>query len=410
VLLWKLGYRNLWRNRRRTLLTMTAMAFSTGIVILTFSVYEGMFRDMIDSSTTMYYGHVQITAKGYFNNPRLELTIPDDDLRERIIPDPRVKGMSGRVQGFALLSYGAGDSSRSQPAELLGIDPEKENQVSTLSRKVLAGRFITSPFAKEMVLGKGLARSLGAKTGGEIVAMGQDMYGSVAADIFHVAGIIDTGDPVRDASLALTGLGALQTMLDMNGKLNEWAITLESPTEAIGFASGWQRSLPGIDVLPWNSFLSQLNDIINIKKISKFIFAVIFYFAVILVTGNTIHMSILERMREFAVMGAIGLKPLRLASLVITEGMIMSGIAAVAGEILGLLPTLYILNHPIDLSSFMTSISIADSTIQPRIRTALAIDNLIIPVLLIFVFGVIVSLFPARRLKKMRPVNVLREV
>ena len=120
-----------------------------------------------------------------------------------------MKGMSGRVKGFALLSYGSGDSSRSQPAELLGIDPDNENQVSTLSRKVLAGSFITSPSAKEIVLGKGLALSLGAKPGGEIVAMGQDMYGSVAADIFHIAGIIDTGDPVRDTSLALVGLGAL---------------------------------------------------------------------------------------------------------------------------------------------------------------------------------------------------------
>jgi len=389
---------------------MTAMAFSTGIVILTFSVYEGMFRDMIDSSTEMYYGHVQITAKGYFNNPRIELTIPADDLREKVMRDPRVKGMSGRVQGFALLSYGSGDSGRSQPASLLGIDPEKENQVSTLSRKVLAGSFITSTLAKEMVLGKGLALSLGAKPGGEIVAMGQDMYGSVAADIFHIAGIIDTGDPVRDTSLALVGLGALGNLLDMSGKLHEWAITLDSPTEASEFAADWQKSLPGLEVLPWNSFLPQLNDILQVKKISKFIFALIFYFAVILVTANTIHMSILERMREFAVMGAIGLRPLKLASMVVIEGMIMSGIAAVAGEILGLLPTLYLQNHYIDLSSFMTSISLADSTIQPRIRTALAADNLYIPVLMIFVFGIVISLFPALRLKKMRPVNVLREV
>jgi ABC-type lipoprotein release transport system permease subunit len=389
---------------------MTAMAFATGIVILTFSVYEGIFRDMIDSSTEMYYGHVQITAKGYFKNPRIEMTIPGNNIREKILHDPRVKGMAGRVKGFALLSYGNGDSSRSQPAQLMGIDPGEENQVSLLSQRVLKGNFISGSDTKEIVLGIGLARSLGAGPGSEIVVMGQDFYGSVTGSILYIAGIIDSGDPVRDASLALVGLGTLQDMLDMKGKLHEWAITLRSPIEAREFASELQKTLPEMDVLPWNSFLPQLNDILNVSEISRFIFALIFYFAVILVTANTMYMSLLERMREFAVMGAIGLRPLNLSSMVIIEGMIMSGIAAVAGELIGLLPTLYLQNHFIDLSSFMTSISLADSTIQPRIRTSIAPDNLYIPVLMIFFFGVIISLFPAWRLKKMRPVDVLREV
>jgi len=389
---------------------MTAMAFATGIVILTFSVYEGTFRDMIDSSTEMYYGHVQITAKGYFSNPRIEKTISSDLIHEKILRDPRVKGMSGRVQGFALLSCGNGDSSRSQPAELMGIDPKEENKVSLLSRRVLTGNFISGAGTKEIVLGKGLASSLGAKPGGEIVAMGQDYYGSVTADIFYVAGIIDSGDPVRDTSLALVGLTTLQNMLDMNGKLHEWAITLRSPMEAREFAADLQSTLPEMDVLSWNSFLPQLNAILHVSEISRFIFALIFYFAVILVTANTMYMSLLERMREFAVMGAIGLKPLKLTFMIVIEGMIMSGISAFVGGIIGLLVTIYLQNHFIDLSSFMTSISLSDSTIQPRIRTVLAAANLYIPVLMIFFFGIIISIFPAWRLKKMRPVDVLREV
>lgn len=409
MLLARLGYRSLWRNRRRTILTMTAMGFATALIVLTLSVYEGMFRDMIENATE-YQGQIRITAEGYFEEPQMDITVPQDTLRQALLEYPNVRGVAGRLRGFALLSYGEGDSSRTQATELLGIDPDEEGGVSRFRERVIAGRFLSGPATREIVLGRGLARSLEVEIGGEIVAMGQDAYGSVAADIFRVAGIVDTGDPLRDISLALVGRRTLQTMLALNGQLHEWTLRLNSPLQAESVSAALRRDLAGYDVRSWNRFLPQLNNILEISNASRFIFALIFYFAVVLVTVNTIYMALFERMREFAVMSAIGLRPVRLSLLILLEALFMSGIAGIIGGIVGYLAALLLERYTIDISSFMPSVSIAETTMAPRIRAVPTPDTVLIPVFLVIALGTLVALFPAWRLKRLRPVEVLREV
>ena len=409
MLLARLSWRNLWRNRRRTLLTMSAMGFATAIVILTLSIYDGMFQDMIESAT-LYQGQVKVQAKGYFENSRTDLTMAADHVRETLLADSEVKGVAGRVRTFALLSSGEGDSSSTQPAEILGIDPAEERGVSGFDRRVVNGRFLSASDTKDMVLGRSLALRLDARPGDEVVAMGQDTYGSVAADVFRVVGLIDTGDPIRDSSLALVGRRTLQNLLVLDGSFHQWIITLKHPDAALRFSERIGARFAGAEVLPWNRFLPLLNDLLGLTKVSRFIFAIIFYFAVILVTVNTMYMALIERMHEFAVMNAIGLRPVRLSTMVVLEALFMSSIAAVAGGILGSLGGWYLQGHPVDLSGFMESITYAESTIQPRIRAWMTFDSTIVPVCMLVVFGVIVALFPALRLRKIRLVAVLREV
>ncbi|MHB9028182.1 MAG: ABC transporter permease, partial [Candidatus Latescibacterota bacterium] len=355
-------------------------------------------------------GQIRITAEGYFEDQETDLTIPQDTIRQTILSYPGALGAAGRVRGFALLSYGEGDSSRAQASELLGIDPNEEQGVSEFAGRVIAGRFLSGTSAKEIVLGRGLARSLEAEVGGEIVAMGQDVYGSVAADIFRVAGIMDTGDPLRDVSLALTGRQTLQNMLALDGQLHEWAVRLRSPLQANAAAAGLQAELPGYDVRPWTRFLPQLNDILKISEVSRFIFALIFYFAVTLVTVNTMYMALFERMREFAVMSAIGLRPARLALLIVLEALLMSGIAGIIGGIVGFLAALFLQAHPVDISSIMPTVTFAETTLQPRIYAVPAPNVVFVPILMVIGLGSLAALFPAWRLKRLRPVEVLREV
>lgn len=272
MLLTRLAYRCLWRNRRRTLLTMSAIGFATALVVLTLSVYEGIFQDLIEGATA-YQGQIRATAPGYFDNPSLDLTAPMDSLRQAILSVRKVRGAAGRVRGYALLSYGEGDSSHTQPTELLGIDPVEERGVSVFAGRVIRGKFLSGPGTKEIVLGKGLARSLEATLGGEIVVMGQDIYGSVAADILHVAGIVDTGDPLRDISLALVGRSTLQNLLVVGDNVHEYAVSIRNPSRAAETAAELHRLLPRLDVRPWNMFLPQLNDMLQISRISQYIFS-----------------------------------------------------------------------------------------------------------------------------------------
>ncbi len=409
-LLFKLAYRNLWRNSRRTLLTMSAMGMATAVVIITLGIYDGMLWDMIEGATELYHGQVKITAKQYMEKRQINLTIPENGLKELIENDSRVKGIAGRVRGFALLSFGEGDASHTQPAELFGIEPVEERSVSRLADHVIEGTFLSDTSSDDILLGKGLARLLEAEVGGEIVAMGQGADGSIAAGIFHVVGIIDTGDPLRDVSLSVVGRKTLQEMLVLEGRLHEYSISLKRSLEAEEWASDLKLNDMGMEVTPWNVFLPQMGSIFEMWGAIKFIFALIFYFAVILVTTNTMYMSFLERIREFGIMGAVGLKSKRLSLMIIFEGFLLSSLAGLFGGLVGILISFYLKEHYIDLSGFISQISFGETTIQPRIRTYPALDNMLYPIVMLIVLGIIVSLFPANKVRRLRPVEVLREV
>jgi len=410
VLLLKLGYRNLWRNRRRTLLTMTAMAVATAMVILMLGVFGGMLWDMRDSATTSYYGHAKITAAGYLDQRKLHLTIPQEGVRDKLIGDPGVIGAAGRVRGFALLSFGEGESSHTQPAELFGIDPAEERTVTNLDTRVIEGSFVSGSDSHDMVIGKGLARRLETEIGGEIVVMGSGADGSIAADIFTVAGIIESGDPIRDSSLAVVGRQTLQSMLVLEGRLHEVAVLLKRPLTAREWVGSVRPQFPDYEVLSWFTFLPAMGQIFDLWAAIEWVFAIIFYFAVILVAVNTMYMAFFERIREFGIIGAIGLKKRNLAYMIIIEGLLMSSISGIIGGIVGSALVLYMSKHFIDLSMFFEPITFAGTVFLPRIRAYPSVENMISPVVMIVVLGGIVALFPARKLMKLRPVDALREV
>ncbi len=410
MLILKLGYRNLWRNRRRTLLTMSAMALATALLILTLGIYDGMLWDMIEGATDLYHGHVKITAEDYLDQHKLHQNLPSDFMENGIGSLPHVKGMAGRVRGYALLSFQNGDESHSQPAELFGIDPAEEKTVTTLDKHVSEGVFLTDPASDQIVLGKGLAQLLETEIGGEIIAMGQGADGSIAADIFHVVGIINTNDPIRDAMLAVVGRNRLQEMLVVEGRLHEVALSLDSALKAEEWVAEHRDSAGDLVMSPWNEFLPQIGQVLKMWGTLKLIFAIIFYFAVILVSANTMYMALLERMREFGIMGAIGMKIRRLSWLIVLEGFLMSAISGMAGGIVGVIGTYILRDHHIDLSRWITPIAYAETVLVPRIRSYPNPGSMFMPIIVIIILGVIVSLFPARKLKKQRPVDVLREV
>jgi len=261
-----------------------------------------------------------------------------------------------------------------------------------------------------MVLGSGLAKLIEAEIGGEIVVMGQGADGSIAADIFTLTGIIDTGDDLRDSMFAVVGRSTLQELLVIEGRFHELSISLKRSLQAEKWAKLIQPEFPDMVVTSWYDFLPQISGIIEIWDSIKFIFAMVFYFAVILICTNTMYMALLERLREFGIMGAIGMKRRRLSFMIVLEGFLMSSIAGIAGGLVGCALTFFLKDHYIDLSGYMSEIAYAETVIQPRLRTYPALDNILMPVVIIALLGTIVALFPARRLERHRPVDVLREV
>lgn len=406
----KLSFRNLWRNKRRTLLTMAAMAFSTGLLIMTLGITGGVLADAVESATGLYHGHAKITAPGYLEGRDIALNLGEDSLPPSLKEDPQTRGVAGRVRGFMLLSSGSESEAESHPAELLGIDPSEEEAVSGLSGRVASGSVLTSADSDGILLGTVLARRLGATLGSEVVAMGQAVDGSIAPGLFKVSGLIESGDVMLDSSLALVGRRTLQDMLGMDGRVHEWVVKLDSPMTSRGWAEAMQASVPDAEVSPWQKLLPGMAEMIDKSGASKVMSTIIFYFAVILVTVNTMYMAQLERMREFAVMGAIGLKPRRLMSLIVLEGAMMSALAALVGGIVGAAFSFYMVDHPWVMARGADSVSMGGATVATAMHSLPTWDTIVFPVLVMTLLGGLISFFPAWKLGRLRPVDALREV
>lgn len=410
MLFLRIAYRNLRRHRRRTQLTMSAMILANALLIFSLSMNDGLIWDIINSSTEVIPGHLTLAAPGYLERPTLHAAIPEDPaFRESLRRRPGVRGVCGRVSCFALLSCGKDTACRTLPAEILGIDPREELSVSRLPRSVAEGIFLPDPSTRGILLGKGLARNLEAKVGSEIVLMGQAADGSMAAEVFQLFGIFDTGDTLRDSALALVGRKTAQELFCLDGKIHTWRVFLRQPLAAEEAAATWVPAGGPIEATSWQKLLPQMAAILKFLGIIQVIIMVIFYSAVFLVSSNTMYMAFLERTREFAIIRAIGLSPRRLARLLLLEGMLLSGVSAVLGTGLGYAIAVSLSWWPIDLSPFFSTLSYCGSSLQPRLICQPTWTSVLMPFFALLFLGPFAALFPIIRLRGLRPVEAMRE-
>jgi len=410
MLLLRLGFRNLLRNKRRTFLTMSAMIAAVGLLMFILGMNEGFIWGLINSATETVHGHVTISDREYFDRPSINRTIPHDDLfRKELLAHSGVKGLCGRISCFALLSCGKEESGQTQAAELLGIDPGEERNVSRLEKCVYKGRFLSESKGKGILLGEGLANRLEASIGNEVVMMGQASDGSVAAEVFKVEGLVNTGDTGRDASLALVGRGVLQEIFVLGNRLHKWNLFLKDPLQARKIAGELEKKYPAYLPTIWQKLIPQIAVVLDIWGGIQVFTMLIFYFAVFLVTVNTMNMAFLERLREFAILGAIGLTKVRMAILIVAEGFILSTVSGFVGGVLGITLNLLLMHFPIDLSGVIPPISYGGGALPAQLACQVTSFNTFMPIFAMIILGCVVALFPVWKLVRLRPVEALRD-
>lgn len=400
----RLAWRNLWRNRRRTLLTLSAMVLSVAFLILMLSAWEGMMDDTLTSVTRTYYGHLQVAQKGFFSHPVVWKTLPErlaDSLRA--LPD--VEGVAPRVETWALLL----GKETSSAGHLLGLDPERERQVSLLPDLIQDGSF---PDAGEIALGVDLARSLDAGVGDTVGILGQAADGSLLAENLVVTAVFRSGNPLLDRQAAILHIRELQRLLALPGEAHTLVLRVRDPMAVGTWKALHSPELEKLDleVKSWMDFLPAIAQIVQIWRASETFFGMLFYFAVVLVSLNTLYMMFFERVYEFAVWMAMGLRRRNLFWMILLEGVWLAGLASLLGGVLGYLLALVLHLYPVDLSRWLDPVRYAGAVIPPRIFAIPNAYSVGIPVLLLFVEAVLLTLFPARRLRKINVPQVIREV
>ena len=406
----RLAWRNVWRNPRRTFLTVAATVFAVFLVVVFVAMADGSHTKMIEDSVRIQSGHVQLAADGYLENRTLEYFLAfDPTLEQALGAVPGVEAFAPRVNSAALLSL----ESSTQGAVLIGVDPVLEPSVSTLADRIAEGAFLPAGTVRPIVLGQQLAENLGASVGDEVLLFSMAYTLENAYDLFVVAGTVDLPDAGLERVLAIVSLADAQTFLAYEGRVNEVALRVASAGNVPAVTAHLERALAdreGLRVHPWNEVMPQLEQFIVIDDAGMYIMLLILVVVVGFGILNTILMSVMERQQELGAMLALGLRPLRIFAMIYAESMMLAVLGLGIGLALALPFVLYFVAHPIPLPADGLGAAAELVAMEPVITFELRETTL--PGAAITILGVaaLAALYPAIKASRARPVDALRSL
>ncbi|GAB4334797.1 MAG: ABC transporter permease [Candidatus Abyssubacteria bacterium] len=407
----KMAWRNIWRNPRRTILTVSAITFASAILVFMLSWQLGSYETMINASVKIHTGHLQIQAEGYQDKRSIRLVVSDPAAVGAILEDdPLVAAYTYRAQAFSLIS----SEERTQGALVVGIDPEREAEVSTLDDVIREGTYLAGNDGQGALLGFLLADSLKVKLGDELAVLGQGRDGSVAATIVNVRGIYRSGlDEFDRSSLQIT-LDNFQEVYFMRGAVHEVVAIADSLGAVSAVKAHVSEGIRDLDLKPplvaldWTELTPGLLQAIKLDLISGMIFYLILIMVVAFSILNTFLMAIFERTKEFGVLMALGTSPARLTKILLIESGSMTLFGIAAGILVGSLVTLYFSAHGIEFtgaSEIMRQWGIS-GTMYPRLSLISAVTG---PAL-VFLITFLAALYPALKIRRLRPVEAMAHV
>jgi putative ABC transport system permease protein len=341
----KLAWRNMWRSRRRTLITISSIFFAVIFAILMRVMMLGIFDRMISDTVSMSCGYIQIHHSGYWNNKSVDSTFEENPKLTSILNnEPKITSWVPRMESFALASSG----EQTKGIMLMGIVPGKENTVSKLAQKLVAGNYLADS-DKSIMLAEGLAAYLKLKVNDTVILLGQGYEGNMAAGKYSIKGIIRLPIPEMNKAMAWLPMAKSRDFLSTGPRYTSISIMLEdrNKLDAVKQSIINQTKGSGYEIMSWQEMLPELDQLFQGKMAQNVIMSGILYLVIAFGIFGTILMMLNERMHEFGILIAIGMKKGILARIVVMEMILMSIVGTILG-IAGAFPiVLYFRLHPI---------------------------------------------------------------
>ena len=405
----KMAWRNIWRNTRRTILTISAIAFASLLLVFMLSFQLGSYETMINTSVKIHTGHLQIQAEDYQEKKDIRLVVaPPAELAAILDRIPQVESYTFRGQAFSLIS----SKERTYGVLVTGIDPAREARVSRLKSLIRQGGYLNGDDSNQALVGSILARNLRVDVGDELTVLGQGRDGSIAATVVKIKGVFSSGIDDFDRSSIHIPLKTFQDVYSMRGAVHEVVTIAASLADVDDIKAAIKSAIPAVKskkpltVLDWNELMPGLRQSIEMDLISGLIFYLLLVLVVAFSILNTFLMAIFERTRELGVLMAIGTTPGRLTKILLIESMTLTAIGIAAGIIIGSLITLYFQNHGFDISG--ASELLNQFGISGRIYPKLTWLSAISGPLAVLVITFLAALYPALKVQRMHPVEAMR--
>ena len=405
ALLAGLAWRNVRRNRRRSIITM--LSVSLGLAALTFlwGTLDGENQAMVENTTRYLASDVQVHVRGYHDDPSLDLAISETaPVVQALARDPDVAASTVRLEGKVLGSRG----DKARGILMVGVTPAEEARVTSLFDALVAGAPLRPTDSTAGLVGVKLAESLGLRVGDELVIVGQAYDGSLSSARVLVRGIFRTNIGEYDGYVTIMPLGAVREFLAAPGGATSIALRLKNRERLDVTVPRLQAQLgKRYEVVGWPRLVPSVVTAIRFHEVVGSLIVVIFFTIVAAAVANPVLMSVLERTREFGVMLAVGMSPNRLLRLVLWEALLLGVFGVLAGNVVGLAVTLFFGHVGINLTAFeaaLSSMSGASTTLRPIAR----IERSVAMSMIVFAIASLVALYPAVKAARLDPVNAIR--
>lgn len=410
---WQLAWRNLGRNRRRSVITAAGLAVGYFSVVALVGWFYGLVGDMITNGTAIMTGQLQVHSAKYLPDRSVYETLGDSSpaaitrLLDRVEADPAVTAAAPRVYGGGLVSSGEATAA----GVFLGVDPAREPRVSRLLESVISGA-APAPGSRQILVGAEMARILGAEPGREVVVVAPAVDGSMGNDLFTVSGVFRTGLADLDRTFAVMPIDALQSLMAMApSRIHEIAAALPDPWQAPAAARRLAVTLGGVDgpvrLAPWTELRPELVWYGQMMSSWQWILLVIVFGMAIFGVANTMLMATFERRHEFALLLALGTSPGGIVRSVLYEAAALGVLGLGLGAAVTL-PVLFWWHHaPPDLSSLLGTFTMVGVLVRLTLRVEYPWGTMVQAAVALFATAALAALYPAIRAARVPPADTL---
>ena len=399
----KLAWRNTWRKKRRSVITMLSVIFAVVISINFRSLQWGSYDKMIEAGTKNS-GYLQVQSQNYWEDKSINELIEDHvNLRNQISSVPEISSVIPRLQNFSL----AASESSSKGALVIGIDPESENQYNELNARVIKGNYL-SENENAVIIAEGLSNYLKLKVNDTLVLVSQGYHASIAAGKYPIKGIVKLPNPQMNRMTAYLPLATAQAFNGAEDLVNAFMLNVSDRTQVNPTQLMLQDQLGSTyAVMRWDEMHPEIQQSINTDTT----IATLLLSALYLIVGfgiiGTIVMMTLERKREFGMLQAIGLQKSQIQTVILLESLMLGVIGVILAWLIAFPIVNFMHNNPIPLTGEGAK-SFEAMGVEPVIQFAIKPHLFALMGLIIFLIMLVASVFPLTMIRKLKMSEVIK--
>jgi ABC-type lipoprotein release transport system permease subunit len=400
----KLTWRNLWRNRRRTIITMASITFAVVLAIVIKSLQDGVFDNLVKNVVSFHSGYIQVHKKGYHDEQVLENSFVLFDSLIKKIEQPSVKAAVPRIESFALASTG----NITKGCMVVGTDPKKENALTSLKSKLIDGEY----FNKDQnlaLIAEGLAKRLNLSVNDTIVLLGQGYQGAIAAGKYPIKGIVKFGQPQLNDGLVYLPLITAQNFLSAENIITSIALAIDD-RENIDIIQQSVASKLGneYEVMTWKQMMPDIENHIRADAAGFYVWTGILYLIIAFGIFGTILMMTAERRYEFGMLIAIGMKKIELGKMLIAETILISIWGTLAGMLISVPVVLYLQKNPIHFTGERAK-AYEQFGFEAIFPATFDGNNFLSQALVVLILALIIGVYPLWYVSRLNPVAAMRK-